>query len=698
MNEAQAQPPGQLDGEVETVAIAQPGTLPSDEEAEDYLLAGSPVDSPEMEEIAEAAGPPVPTQFGLAGPPLLEPALVPAPRAPEPQPNQAGAAPAMPAAKPQVPQPEKKRAPSVSERWVSKRRSRLTDNELRLQLVLPPEVDLDAVPGTVKKVISLSPKAAATGADVVPQLSTRRSDLVGLPLRQGILARMSVEEALNLKVLSGRLRLEVQSSMPGNTGSVVDPRPDPDILRKRLLDNPLQATWLRPQAIATLRQLLMHEHRNVRLVFVDILSMIDGRLASAALAERAIFDLDPDVRLAALVALAARPSAEYEAALIAGLRYPWPAFADHAAEALVALNLRNAVPKLITLLDARDLSEPFPMDLGKTRRAMVPELVRINHLRNCLLCHAYSASPTDPVRGLAPNAEHLVPLPASGARTRWGGGSGPSVVVQTFVRADTNFLRQDFSITQPVPRHGRLWPADQRYDYVVRLRPLTTKELLAWQDKVKDYLPAEPQRESLLFALRELTGQNPGSSPEDWKRLYSTITGRRFEKPLEPGDQVLHLRDCLVNGSPLEQAERLQAFRDKSGTAYDKALALAIPLLKPNLQKSARTILADRFYCLPVKTLGEKLGDEHAEIRRAAVSVCRQRKLQALVPELIALLDDADGDVAKAVHELLQRFASHDFGPRLGADREQRQQAMAAWRSWWDQRNEKQAASKRPSS
>src|SRR5262249_36938824 len=157
----------------------------------------------------------------------------------------------------------------------------------------------------------------------------------------------------------------------------------------------------------------------------------------------------------------------------AGLRYPWPAVADHAAEALVALDLRGAVPQLIPLLDARELSEPYPVDQGKTRRAVVPEVVRVNHLRNCLLCHSYSASPTDPVRGLAPNAEHLVPLPASGARPpgKWGGGgSRGSVLTSTFVRADITFLRQDFSVLQPVPNHGRLWPEEQRYDYLIRLR------------------------------------------------------------------------------------------------------------------------------------------------------------------------------------------------------------------------------------
>ena len=324
---------------------------------------------------------------------------------------------------------------------------------------------------------------------------------------------------------------------------------------------------------------------------------------------------------------------------------------------------------------------------------MVPELVRINHLRNCLLCHAYSSSPTDPVRGLVPHAEHLVPLPSSVTLPTkgWGGGgsgSTPKVLTQTFVRADINFLRQDFSVVQPVPKHGRLWPADQRYDYLIRLRPLSARDLASWQDKVKDYRPAEPQRESLLYALRELSTENPGPAAEDWKRLYSTITGRRHDKPLEPSAQVLHQCDCLVEGSGLQQTERLAAFKDKNGPAYDTALALAIPQLKAELQKTARTILVDRLYCLPLKTLGQKLADPDLEVRRAAVNVCRQRKLKVLVPELIALLDDGNQEVANQAHQALQQFASRDLGPRPGADHEQRLQAMSAWRDWWGQRNQ----------
>jgi hypothetical protein len=171
------------------------------------------------------------------------------------------------------------------------------------------------------------------------------------------------------------------------------------------------------------------------------------------------------------------------------------------------------------MLDTRDLGEPYPVSIGTSRRAVVPELVRVNHLRNCLLCHAYSSSAADPVRGLVPNAEHRVPLPVAGARTDskgWSGGRPSiSVVTSTFVRPDITFLRQDFSVVQPVANHGKLWPAEQRFDYLVRLRPINSRDLSRWQDKLDTVKASSVQGESLLFALRVLTGESPATSA-DW--------------------------------------------------------------------------------------------------------------------------------------------------------------------------------------
>lgn len=594
------------------------------------------------------------------------------------------------AQKPEAEKPQPKKAAAevareqvVRERWVKYRRSPLTDEELRKQLWLATNVDMGDVKGTKSKLIKASAQTAQAGIDVVPVLVSQRPDLIGLPLRPPTHRRLSKEEAINLQVLSQQLRLHVEKSIPGINDEVLDLRPDPDVLRKRLLDNPARDAWLRPEAILPLRQLLMHEHRNVRLILVDVLAKIRGPQASVALAERAMFDINPDVRLAAVVALQERPVSEYEDVLIGGLRYPWPAAADHAAEALVALNLRTAVPKLVPLLDARDPDEPYMVESGQKPVAAVRELVRLNHHRNCLLCHATSFSPTDPVRGLVPNADQRLPLPSQSKYP-------PKVNVPTWVRADVTYFKQDFTVLQPVPNHGKLWPADQRFDYMVRLRPLSNDELNLWQDKVRDFRPTTPpQRESLLFALRELTGQNPGPNAEDWKRHYSPISGQRLKTPVEPNDWGRSLSEWLVEAPPLKQAEVLSGFKERRGPAYDEALAWAIPKLKTEVQKLARGTLAERLFCLSADALRERLASGEAEIRRAAVKVCGQRKLKDLAPELIVLIEDAEPAVANRAHEVLVQFAGKDFGPRAATDTE-RQRAIAAWREWHTERERKQ--------
>src|SRR5262245_5569429 len=585
--------------------------------------------------------------------------------------------------KPPPPQPKKIMPEAVRERWARLRRSLATDEELRKQLLQATRVDMSDIQGTKTKVINVSAQTAASGAGPVPLLVASRSDLIGLPLRPPIQRRLSKEEAINLQVQSQQLRLHIEKSIPGITDEILALRPDPDVLRKRLLGNPLQDAWLRPEAILPLRQLLMHEHRNVRHILVDVLAKIKGPQASVALAERALFDLNAEVRLAAVVALLDRPVFEYEDVLIAGLRYPWAAAADQAAEALVALNLRGAVPKLVPLLDARDLTEPYLVESGQTRAPVLPELVRINHHRNCLLCHATSFSPADPVRGLVPNADQRLPLPSQSKYPQ-------TVKVSTWVRADITFFKQDFTVVQPVPNHGKRWPADQRFDYMVRLRPLSDHELHLWQEKVRDFRAPPQQRESVMFALRELTGENPGPQADDWKRLYSPITGQRLKQPLEPKDHARHLCEWLVDAPPLKQAEVLNSFKERSGPVYDVAVATAIPQLKPEVQKLARAVLENRFYCLSTDALRQRLGSEEAEIRRAAVYVCGQRKLKDLTPELIGLIDDADPAVATRAHKYLVQFAAgKDLGPR-GAGATERERAIAAWREWHAEREKKQ--------
>jgi hypothetical protein len=596
-------------------------------------------------------------------------------------------------------------ADAVTQRWRSKQRSHLTDEELRRQLLRVPELALNKVPGTSKSLVAASAQAASSGVDVVPSLIYRRPDLTGLRPRVGSEARISREEALTLKVLAQHLRLHMELSMPGTKDGVIDLRPDPKTLRERLLDNTLRDSWLQPASIPALRQLLTHEHHHVRMILVEALALLKGPQASLALAERAVFDLHPDVRLAALVALSGRPVGEYEPALINGLRYPWSVVADHAAEALVALDRKEAVPKLIPLLDARDPGTPFAVEAGKKLKPVVPELVRINHLRNCLLCHFPSFSPLDPIRGPVPNSGQRLPVsalggsvPTKGGGGSWGGRGGAGgktkyETVWTWVRADITYMKQDFSVQQPVPNHGRHWPSEQRFDYMVRLRPLGKEELLLVQDR--DLPAASPHQEALLFALRELTGEDPGPSSEDWKRLYSPITGKRLEVPLDAEGQVLHLRDALVESPQVRQAELLHLFKDRSGPAYDRAMVLALPSLASESQKTARTVLSDRMYCLPVQDLRNLLRDDEPEVRRAAVRACRVRDEKSLVPQLIALLEDAREEVAAQAHPALRQLTGRDFGPRAGAGPEQRREAVAAWHDWWEQQVRQRTEKKR---
>ncbi len=235
----------------------------------------------------------------------------------------------------------------------------------------------------------------------------------------------------------------------------------------------------------------------VRLVLIEMLSGVHSAAATAALADRAMFDLSPRERQAAREALVGRPPEQFRQRLLAGLRYPWPPVADHAAEALVSVGDADASPALLGLVDLPDPAAPFRSEQGVWVKR---ELVRVNHLRNCLLCHAASGSQNDLVRG-------AMPIP---------GEQLPKVYYcdprANFVRADITFLRQDFSVQRRVA-NARPWPALQRYDYFVRTRELTPAEeaAMAAQSTSKAQQSTYPQHMAVLYALGELMSRAPKS-------------------------------------------------------------------------------------------------------------------------------------------------------------------------------------------
>ena len=109
----------------------------------------------------------------------------------------------------------------------------------------------------------------------------------------------------------------------------------------------------------------------------------------------------------------------------------------------------EAVPHLLPLLDAPPPARFLSSDRPEKPACTVRELVRINHLANCVLCHAPSHDRNDLVRGAVPLGGQ--PLPPPVAYYEQG---------QNFVRADVTYLRQHFSVQQPVARPGT-WPAYQ---------------------------------------------------------------------------------------------------------------------------------------------------------------------------------------------------------------------------------------------
>jgi hypothetical protein len=267
--------------------------------------------------------------------------------------------------------------------------------------------------------------------------------------------------------------------------------------------------WEQADAIPTLVQLLQVEEEPVRLQLVAALSRIEGQEATAALVQRALFDLSADVRAAAIQALSHRPAEQYRRQLLDGLRYPWSTVADHAAEALANLHI-DVVPELIDMLDRPDPQAPT---LSAEGRLVSRELVKVNHLRNCYLCHAPSQRTNDErLRGLVPTPGQ--PIPELYYETQRG----------DFVRADITYLKQDFSVKLDV-EHAAPWPTAQRYDFFVRQRELTAEEtaayLAACLSPDAHWLRREessyPQRQAVLFALRKLTGEDLGTRTEAWR-------------------------------------------------------------------------------------------------------------------------------------------------------------------------------------
>jgi hypothetical protein len=216
-------------------------------------------------------------------------------------------------------------------------------------------------------------------------------------------------------------------------------------------------------------------------------------------------------------ALQVRRERDYTDMLEDGLHYPWPAVAAHAAEAVAKLRRNDLAPKLVAMLDDPDPRSPVKEEIDNKPSLVVREMVRINHHRNCMMCHSPGNSEGASTEALkAP-----VPLPSDPLGTPINGYQ--SSFPELLARIDVTYLRQDFSMMQPV-EDAAPWPEMQRFDFLVRTRVVTDEEAAAFKEALDKHEPGSPSayQRAALSALRELTGKDAAPTAEAWRKVLAS--------------------------------------------------------------------------------------------------------------------------------------------------------------------------------
>jgi hypothetical protein len=491
-------------GKTETVAVVTPPLTPRQERT---VRKPMPTESPAPRQMPAAAPKAAPPQPAVQ---LEEPAK---PTPPRPKVAVVASKPVTPPAKKIEPPAPAEDSPVGS----VKRLSPLSEQELLVRLARDARgLDVETVKGTTKTLLAEAkekPTSTPTTAAILDVVA-QRPDLEGLPIRKASECQAPRREAAEMCLLSLEGRRERRSTRPTPRTNNADHLSYSEAFRsgmetaRRIKEDLKRSEWGTDVGARLLVQMFGAEGYAARQQIIKTLSDIKGKVAGAALARLAVFDLHPDLREEAVQALKDRPRTEYRPVLLEALRYPWPPVADHAAEAIVALEDRDILPDLARLLDKPDPQAPTR---STAERWTVPELVRVNHLGNCVLCHAPSCNNNDPVRSFVPVRGEPVPV---GYRSAGRGD---------FVRADVTYLKQDFSVMETVEKPDK-WPDVQRFDYLVRQRELSAGEVAALPTTAAS---SYPQREAVLWAMRELTGSklSPGAgwSQPSWRQWLSGI-------------------------------------------------------------------------------------------------------------------------------------------------------------------------------
>jgi hypothetical protein len=353
----------------------------------------------------------------------------------------------------------------------------------------------------------------------VKLLVENRPDLAGLPFILGDECRMSkgISRRFMFAVAQVRGTLSPGAGFSGGlpSGTTI------------VANTPFRPTTSPPQCtpdeiakaeIAALMQMLAPEPTARRKELVKTLSGMEHRESTRALAQLAVFSFEKEVRDAALVTLKNRPKDDATEVLLRGLRYPWPAVVQNAAQAAIQLQRKDLIPTLVDFLDEPDPRAPVVRTFQGRTLPTVHEVVRLNHHHNCITCHAPATSDAEFNKSgftgeFASGAVSIPGLELTPPSFGYMLGS-PDIVV----RADITYLRQDFSLLQEVP-NAQPWPALQRFDFLIRTREASPKEVDGYQTWLKKQGPTyrPPHQQAAQMVLRKLTGRDVEPTAAAWR-------------------------------------------------------------------------------------------------------------------------------------------------------------------------------------
>lgn len=173
---------------------------------------------------------------------------------------------------------------------------------------------------------------------------------------------------------------------------------------------------------------------------------------------------------------------------------------------------------------------------------------------------------------------------------------------------------------------------------------------------------------------------------------------RKKDKPkLEPikskpaDTEEAKLANKLVEAKGSEFKDVLKELDKETVPRYYHILAQSIPRLQGEPREQARDALGTRLGRATLANLPKYIKDVDPEIRRAAIIAANYKDSEAarsLIPLIIDRLNDGEPTVVQAAAEVLKLLTKEDFGPAVGATREEHDKAIKDWTAWWKKQGE----------